>query len=101
MVIQKFQYDFKVNVYKTDDELYSIFVFSRDRTDKSATTTFAKLELVSALTKDKILNKLDDYMKSKQVLHEISDSQAMFDGLNTFPTCDCCPRSISMFRSKE
>ena len=59
MVIQKFQYEFKVNVYKTDDELYSIFVFSRDRTDKSATTTFAKLELVSALTKDKILNNME------------------------------------------
>lgn len=105
--IQKYEYEFEVYVYEISG-FYSIYIYIKTKTDlnslRNHCETVAKIEVISDVIKDKIMSRLDsiieEYLSSRVKLHEILESQIVYDGLNSKPKCTCCEFGLEFYHSK-
>ena len=95
-IIRKYQYEFEVNVSYDGSEFYSVFVTMKSN-GLFEEHRFAQLARLSKQKKDFVLSKIDtiidEYLENKKKLSEISEGQAMYEGLTNKPLpCGCCDR---------
>lgn len=106
--IKKFQYEFDVDIYLDELNLYSIYLYVKSNVDQNDLRCLyqkvAMVELISDSKLEMILSKidqtLDQYLKDKEKLHEISETQVIYNGLNAKPKCTCCEQNIEFYSSK-
>jgi len=98
-----YQFEFDIQIYRDLNEclneVYTIGIFVSDNThlriNVEGEVEYSEITDLSKTKKDKIISKIDtvlrNYLKTKkELLSEISDETAVYQGLTSRPSCGCC-----------